>query len=65
MVDHRLRADWVYVIRQIASGKLYSVDFAEDNLKSQDSEQQQHHHHGKKKSNEKTAAKKGATQTGM
>lgn len=30
MIDHRLRADWVYVIRTIASGKLYTVNFNEE-----------------------------------
>lgn len=31
LVDHRLRADWLFVIRKVASGKLYEVDFDTSN----------------------------------
>ena len=31
LVDHRLRADWLFVIRKVASGKLYEVDFDQSN----------------------------------
>lgn len=31
LVDHRLRADWLFVIRKVSSGKLYEVDFDQCN----------------------------------
>ena len=30
-IDHRLRADWIFVIRKVSSGKLYDVDFDSSN----------------------------------